>query len=45
MLSDAAPYYTTKAAQHLKPFYSNLVSVTCIAHSIHRIAENYRYFS
>lgn len=38
MLSDAAPYMT-KAAQNLKPFYSNLVHVTCVAHGIHRIAE------
>jgi|UniRef100_A0A2S2Q283 hypothetical protein len=38
MLSDAAPYMT-KAAQNLKPFYSNLVHVTCVAHDIHRIAE------
>ena len=38
MLSDAAPYMT-KATQNLKPFYSNLVHVTCVAHGIHRIAE------
>jgi len=39
MLSDAAPY-KTKAAQNLKPFYSNLVRVTCVAYDgIHRIAE------
>lgn len=38
MLSDAAPYMT-KAAHNLKPFYSNLVHVTCVAHGIHRIAE------
>jgi len=44
MLSDAAPYMT-KAAQNLKPFYSNLVHVTCVPHGIHRIAEkNYSYF-
>jgi len=28
----------TKVAQNLKPFYSNLVHVTCVAHGIHRIA-------
>jgi len=31
--------YMTKTAQNLKPFYSNLVHVTCVAHGIHRIAE------
>jgi len=39
MLSDAAPYMV-KAAKNLKPFYSNLIHVTCAAHGIHRIAEN-----
>lgn len=29
----------TKITQNLKPFYLNLVHVTCIAHGIHRIAE------
>jgi hypothetical protein len=38
MLTDAAPYMM-KAAQNVKPFYSNLVQVTCITHGIHRIAE------
>jgi len=38
MLSDAAPYMV-KAANNLKPFYSNLIHVTCAAHGIHRIAE------
>jgi len=28
----------TKVAQNLKPFYSNLVHVTCVAHGIHRIS-------
>jgi hypothetical protein len=28
----------TKVAQYLKPFYSNLVHVTCVAHGIYRIA-------
>jgi len=29
----------TNAAQNLKPFYSNLIHVTCVAHGIHQIAE------
>ncbi|KAL4105112.1 hypothetical protein QTP88_020384 [Uroleucon formosanum] len=39
MLSDAAPYMV-KGAKNLKPFYSDLIHVTCAAHGIHRIAEN-----
>jgi len=38
MLSDAAPYMV-KTANNLKPFYSNLIHVTCAVHGIHRIAE------
>jgi len=29
-----------KVAKNLKPFYFNLIHVTCAAHGIHRIAEN-----
>jgi len=39
MLSDAAPYMV-KATNNLKPFYSNLIHVTCAAHGILWIAEN-----
>jgi hypothetical protein len=38
MLSDATPYIS-KVAQNVKPFYSNLVHVICVAHGFHQIAE------
>jgi len=38
MLSNEVPYMV-KAANNLKPFYSNLIHVTYAAHGIHRIAE------
>ncbi|KAL7296899.1 hypothetical protein TKK_0003039 [Trichogramma kaykai] len=40
-LSDAAPYML-KAVRALKPFYPNLIHVTCFAHALHRLAEQVR---
>lgn len=40
-LTDAAPYMI-KAARGLKLFYPKLLHVTCIAHGMHRVAEEIR---
>ncbi|XP_017470729.1 PREDICTED: uncharacterized protein LOC108362303 [Rhagoletis zephyria] len=40
-LSDAAPYMV-KAAKSLNIFYPKLLHVTCLAHAIHRVAEEIR---
>ncbi|KAL4153127.1 hypothetical protein QTP88_000960 [Uroleucon formosanum] len=40
-LSDAAPYMV-KAGKNIKPFYSKMKHVTCLAHSLHRVAEEIR---
>ncbi|KAE9522401.1 hypothetical protein AGLY_017232 [Aphis glycines] len=40
-LSDAAPYMV-KAASTIKVLYSKMVHITCLAHGIHRVAENIR---
>jgi len=37
-LSDAAPYMV-KAGKSIKPFYPKVVHVTCVAHGLHRVAE------
>lgn len=41
LLTDAAPYII-KAARNLKIFYPKLVHVTCLAHGLHRVAEEIR---
>ncbi|KAF2882252.1 hypothetical protein ILUMI_23920 [Ignelater luminosus] len=38
LLSDAAPYIV-KEAGILKIFYLNLMHITCLAHSLHRVSE------
>lgn len=40
-LSDAAPYMK-KAGTTIKALYSKVVHITCIAHGLHRVAENIR---
>ena len=40
-LTDAAPYMK-KAARHLQVFYTKMVHVTCLAHALHRVAEDIR---
>lgn len=40
-LSDAAPYMV-KAAKSISALYSKMIHVTCIAHGLHRIAEEIR---
>lgn len=40
-LTDAAPYMV-KAAKGLQIFYPKLLHVTCIAHAVHRVAEEIR---
>lgn len=40
-LTDAAPYMI-KAAKGLKMFYPRMIHVTCLAHAIHRVAEEVR---
>lgn len=40
-LSDAAPYMV-KAGKSIKGFYPKLVHVTCLAHALHRLAEEIR---
>jgi len=40
-LTDAAPYMK-KATRHLQVFYTKMVHVTCLAHALHRVAEDIR---
>jgi hypothetical protein len=40
-LSDAAPYMV-KAATSIQTYYSNMIHVTCLAHALHRVAEEIR---
>nr|CAH7755190.1 unnamed protein product [Callosobruchus chinensis] len=40
-VSDAAPYMV-KAGQALKVFYPKLLHITCLAHGLHRVAEEIR---
>jgi len=40
-VSDAAPYMT-KAGTAIKALYSKMIHVTCLAHGMHRIAEEIR---
>lgn len=40
-LSDATPYMV-KAGKALEVFYPNMIHVTCIAHAVHRVAEEVR---
>lgn len=40
-VSDAAPYMVA-AARGIKALYPNLIHVTCLAHALHRVAEQIR---
>lgn len=40
-LSDAAPYMV-KAATSIQTYYSKMIHVTCLAHALHRVAEEIR---
>lgn len=40
-VSDAAPYIV-KSASVIKVFYSKMVNITCLAHGLHRVAEEVR---
>ena len=40
-LTDAAPYMV-KAAKGLQVLYPKMVHVTCLAHALHRVAEEVR---
>ncbi|KAL4142184.1 hypothetical protein QTP88_004693 [Uroleucon formosanum] len=40
-VSDAAPYMV-KSASVIKVFYSKMVHITCLAHGLHRVAEEVR---
>jgi hypothetical protein len=40
-VSDAAPY-VTKAAKALQLLYPKMIHVTCLAHALHRVAEEVR---
>ena len=40
-VTDAAPYMV-KAGQTLQSLYSKMKHLTCLAHGIHRVAENIR---
>ena len=40
-VTDAAPYMT-KAARTLQSFYTKMVHLTCVAHGLHRVAEEIR---
>jgi len=41
IVTDAAPYML-KAAKNLKVFYPNMKHLTCLAHGVHRVAEEIR---
>ena len=41
LVTDAAPYMV-RVGKNLKTIYPNLISVTCIAHAIHRLCEKVR---
>nr|CAD7428770.1 unnamed protein product [Timema monikensis] len=41
LLTDSAAYML-KAAESLKVFYTKLIHVTCLAHAVHRVAEDIR---
>lgn len=41
LVSDAAPYMV-KSASVIKVFYSKMVHITCLAHGLHRVAEEVR---
>jgi len=40
-VTDAAPYMV-KSSEALKVFYPKVIPVTCMAHGLHRVAENIR---
>lgn len=40
-VSDAAPYMV-KAGKNIKALYSKMEHVTCLAHGLHRVAEEVR---
>lgn len=40
-VTDAAPYMT-KAARTLQSFYTKMIHLTCMAHGLHRVAEEIR---
>lgn len=42
-LSDAAPYMV-KAGKCIQVFYSKMLHVTCVAHALHRVAEEIRKY-
>ncbi|KAF0723495.1 Uncharacterized protein FWK35_00031639 [Aphis craccivora] len=42
-VSDAAPYMV-KSASVIKVFYSKMVHITCLAHGLHRVAEEHQIF-
>ena len=42
-LTDAAPYMV-KAASGLQYFYPKMIHITCVAHGLHRVAEEIRQF-
>jgi hypothetical protein len=41
-VSDAAPYMTKAAAKALQLLYPKMIHVTCLAHTLHRVAEEVR---
>lgn len=42
MVSDAARYMSKAAREILMPLFPNMIHVTCLAHGLHRIAEEVR---
>jgi len=40
-LSDAAPYMI-KSGKYIKSFYPKVIHTTCVAHGLHRVAEEIR---
>jgi hypothetical protein len=42
LISDAAPYMTKAAPKALQLLYPKMIHVTCLAHTLHRVAEEVR---
>ena len=40
-VTDAAPYFV-KAAKSIMSFYPKMIHMTCLAHALHRVAEEVR---
>jgi len=42
IISDAAPYCIVKASTVIQAFYSKMIHVTCLSHTLHRMSKEIR---